>query len=44
MIALLLVGLLLRVPAAFFVLLVPFLFFRRRRYRCFECEQRWWDR
>ncbi len=43
-IALLLVGLLLRVPAAFFVLLVPFLFFRRRRYRCFECEQRWWDR
>ncbi len=42
--ALLLVGLLLRVPAPLFVFLVPFIFFRRRRFRCYECEQRWWDR
>ncbi len=43
-IALVLVGLLLRVPMPLFVLAVPFIFIRRRRFRCSECEQRWWGR
>ena len=43
-IALLLVGLFLRVPTLLLVLLVPLLFFRRRRFRCLDCAHRWWER
>ena len=41
LIALLLVGLFLRVPMLLLLVVLPLLFFRRRRYRCFDCEHRW---
>jgi len=42
-IALLLVGLLLRVPSPLLLVLLPLFLFRRRRYRCFDCAHRWWE-
>ncbi len=42
--ALLLVGILLRVPRLLLLLLLPLLFFRRHRARCSDCQHRWWEK
>ncbi len=42
--ALLLVGILLRVPRLLLLLLFPLLIFRRRRARCYDCQHRWWEK